>query len=155
MKILFVCLGNICRSPLAEGIMRAKILKYNLNIEVDSAGTGAWHAGEHPDKRAIAIAGKYGVDISQLRASKFCVEDFDRFDKIYVMDLQNKRDVLNLTSQNAASQKVELILNIPYPTTNAEVPDPWFGGNEDFDEVFRLLDYACERLVEILKNTDK
>ncbi len=151
MKILFVCLGNICRSPLAEGIMRHKLKQHKINIEVDSAGTGGWHSGEAPDKRAIAIADKNNVDISKLKARKFEILDFETFDRIYVMDLQNKKDVIAQAPSDEAKQKVELLLNILSPLSNAEVPDPWFGGSKDFEAVFELLNEACNALIKKLK----
>lgn len=147
MKILFVCLGNICRSPLAEGIMRNKLLRSNVGIIVDSAGTGGWHSGEHPDKRAIAIAKKYGVDISKQTARKFSVNDFEKFDFIYVMDQQNKNDVLKLAPDTLAEAKVDLLLNVLHPDSNSQVPDPWFGGDDGFVNVYDLLDKACEKLI--------
>lgn len=151
-KILFVCLGNICRSPLAEGIMRHKINEHTLNIEVDSAGTGAWHAGEPPDKRAIAIARKNGVDVSKLIARKFTVTDFDVFDRIYVMDMENRKDVIALAPNDSVKQKVDLLLNVFHPASNAQVPDPWFGVTKDFEEVYELIDKACDALIMKIKN---
>ena len=147
MKILFVCLGNICRSPLAEGIMRNKLLHSNIHVIVESAGTGGWHSGEHPDKRAIGIANKRGVDISKQTARKFSVKDFKLFDFIYVMDHQNKSDVLKLAPHKLAEAKVDLLLNVLHPLSNSQVPDPWFGGEEGFVTVYHLLDKACEKLL--------
>ncbi len=118
---------------MAEGIMRHKLLKHKSTIEVDSAGTGGWHVGEPPDKRAIATARKNGVDISNLGARKFSVNDFKNFDKIYVMDCQNQREVLLLAPDEMAAKKVELLLNLLHPNSNAEVPDPWFGDEEGFE----------------------
>ncbi len=154
-KILMICLGNICRSPLAEGILRKKAENYNLNITVDSAGTSNYHIGEHPDKRTISNAKKHQIDVSMLRGRQFSVADFDTFDHIFVMDSSNYSDVIALARNPADIQKVELILNRVYPTTNMAVPDPYFGGEQGFENVFMLLDKACEVIVESLKEKEK
>src|SRR5690606_32079898 len=132
-KILMVCLGNICRSPLAEGILKSKI--NSDSIFVDSAGTGAWHSGELPDKRSIAVAKKHGVDLTDQRARLFLLEDFDRFDKIYVMDKTNYVSVCKLAPSSEYIDKVELILNESNPGENLEVPDPYYGGDNGFNNV--------------------
>jgi len=147
MKVLFVCLGNICRSPLAEGLLRDKIRKKNLPVEMDSAGTGGWHAGENPDPRAVATARKFGVDISGLVARQFSADDFLRFDKIYVMDKANYRDVLSLAKEESHRAKVDFFLNVTSPGSNADVPDPWYGGADGFVSVYKMLDEAAEALV--------
>jgi len=144
MKILMVCLGNICRSPLAEGILQAKLNKKGLDIEVDSAGTGGWHVGEEPDKRSVAIAKKYGIDISHQQARQFSPNDFDEFDIIYAMDGSNLSDIVSLASSNENIEKVRLILNEINPADNSPVPDPYYGGDDGFENVFQLLDKACE-----------
>lgn len=141
VKILMVCLGNICRSPLAEGILRSKL---DSNFIIDSAGTGGWHAGQSPDQRSIETAKQYNIDISNQRARKFSIADFDLFDYIYVMDKSNYKDVINLAPDEAAKAKVALILG-----DSKEVPDPYYGGQEGFENVYYLLDQACE---EIAKN---
>ncbi|MBL7911841.1 MAG: low molecular weight phosphotyrosine protein phosphatase [Bacteroidia bacterium] len=143
-KILFVCLGNICRSPLAEGIMLHLKAKHNLNVEIDSAGTAGYHIGEAPDKRTIANAKKNGVDLSALRARQFDKEDFDTFDKIYVMDHSNLRNVLALTKDQKQKEKVGLFLNAVYPGKDLEVPDPYYGTEQGFEDVFQLVYKACE-----------
>jgi len=142
-KILFVCLGNICRSPLAEGVMLHLKEKHKLAMEIDSAGTAHYHIGEAPDKRTIANAKKNGVDLSSLRARQFEPSDFDRFDKIYVMDKNNLRNVLSLAKSEVHKNKVSLFLH------NLEVPDPYYGTEEDFEHVFRLVYKNCELLAEI------
>ena len=147
MKILMVCLGNICRSPIAEGILKSKIEKYNLPWMVDSAGTGSWHSGEQPDERAVDIATKYGVDITYQRARQFSPYDFERFDRIYAMDAGNYRDVLQLAQSDVEKEKVEMILNESYPGENRQVPDPYWDDN-GFDNVFKMLDAACEAIVK-------
>ena len=152
MKILLVCLGNICRSAMAEGILLDKIKKAKLDIKVDSAGTGCWHAGENPDPRAIATAKKFGVDISKLVARQFTEDDFENFDKIFVMDRSNHRDVLELTDSKEHHNKVDFFLNLVSPGKNLDVPDPWYGGPEGFVYVFKMLDEACEQIILKTKN---
>jgi len=146
MKILMVCLGNICRSPMAEGIMRQKMKERELAVTVDSAGTGDYHIGEAPDDRAIATAKKYGVDISGLSARQFSGADFDLFDRIFVMDNSNLRNVLQLTVNDSQKAKVRLLLDAVYPGEGMEVPDPWFGNPEGFDRCFEMLETACDKI---------
>ncbi|MCA0932324.1 low molecular weight phosphotyrosine protein phosphatase [Lutimonas saemankumensis] len=142
VRVLMVCLGNICRSPLAEGILKSKV---NAEaIFVDSAGTGGWHVGELPDVRSMEVARKNQIDISDQRCRKFSVQDFIDFDLIYVMDSSNLRDVLNLAGSQNEIDKVKLILNEMEPGMDREVPDPYYGGNNGFDLVFKMLDAACE-----------
>ena len=148
-KILMVCLGNICRSPLAEGIMLKLIADKKLNITVDSAGTSNFHVGEAPDHRSTANAAKHGVDLKPLRARQFVVSDFDAFDKIYVMDKSNRQNVLNLARNEADKAKVDLLLNTCYPDTDMEVPDPYFGGEQGFENVFQLVEKACLKIAEM------
>lgn len=145
MNILMVCLGNICRSPLAEGILRTKL---TTDFFVDSAGTGGWHAGQSPDERSIATARNYGIDISNQKARKFTLSDFDTFDHIFVMDQSNFKDVLNLAPDDVAKSKVALILG-----PSKEVPDPYYGGQDGFEKVYQLLDQACEEIAIKIKNT--
>ncbi|MEY2739311.1 MAG: hypothetical protein RL259_1220 [Bacteroidota bacterium] len=140
-----VCLGNICRSPLAEGILRTKL---TTDFFVDSAGTGGWHAGQSPDERSIATARNYGIDISNQKARKFTLSDFDTFDHIFVMDQSNFKDVLNLAPDDVAKSKVALILG-----PSKEVPDPYYGGQDGFEKVYQLLDQACEEIAIKIKNT--
>ncbi len=141
-----VCLGNICRSPLAEGILKNKLFKYGLKWEVDSAGTSNWHSGEPPDDRAVATAKKYGIDISKKRGRQFSLDDFGRFDRIYAMDATNHHDILCMALSEIEKEKVELLLNESYPGLKKEVPDPYW--NNGFDEVFKMLDEACEMIVK-------
>lgn len=149
-RILMVCLGNICRSPLAEGILQSKLPKDKFIV--DSAGTGSWHAGELPDKRSIETAKNRGLDITYQRARQFNVSDFDTFDYIYVMDMSNYKDVLALSQNDTHKQKVKLILNELFPNENVEVPDPYYGGQDGFEQVFQLLDEACEQIAKKLIN---
>jgi protein-tyrosine phosphatase len=152
MKILMVCLGNICRSPMAEGILRSKVQEKGLSITVDSAGTGNYHIGEAPDDRAISTSKKYGVDISALAARQFTAADFDAFDRIFTMDSSNYRNVIGLASTEGQKAKVRLMLDVLYPGEEMEVPDPWFGGMEGFDQVFSMLETACDKLIEDIVN---
>lgn len=141
MRILMVCLGNICRSPLAHGIMEHIVKEKELNWEVDSAGTGNWHIGAGPDKRSVAIAKKYGVDISSQVCRQFSKEDFDLFDRIYVMDKMNLRDVLSQAESDEDRSKVRLLLNTEV------VPDPYYE-DDQFDPVYKMIEAGCRRLVE-------
>ena len=147
LKIVMVCLGNICRSPLAAGIMRAKLPE---NYIVDSAGTGAWHSGQLPDKRSVTTAKNRGLDITNQRARQFKVSDFDTFDYIYVMDNSNYKDVISLAPTEESKSKVRLILNEIFPNENVDVPDPYYGGDDGFENVFDMLDQACEAIARKL-----
>ncbi|MCH2196076.1 low molecular weight protein-tyrosine-phosphatase [Kordia sp.] len=140
-KILMVCLGNICRSPLAEGILASKLdpTKYF----VDSAGTAGYHTGELPDRRSIAIARQYGLDISHQRSRKFVRNDFQTFDYIFAMDQSNYTNILRLAETQEDRDKVQMILNQISPNSNAEVPDPYYGGDQGFENVYQMLDEAC------------
>lgn len=149
VKILMVCLGNICRSPLAEGILASKLPKDKFFV--DSAGTGAWHSGNQPDARSIAVAKKHQLDISTQRARLFKVEDFETFDYIYVMDKSNFRDVIRLAKNDEQKEKVEIILNELYPDENVDVPDPYYGIANGFEMVYQMLDEACEIIATKLK----
>lgn len=151
-KILFVCLGNICRSPLGEGIMLHLIEKNNLPFQVDSASTSNYHVGEAPDKRTIANAETHGVDLTSLRARQFTTNDFDAFDKIFVMDNSNLFDVLSMAKTEEHKQKVSLLLDLTHPGQQKEVPDPYFGGEQGFENVFNLVFQACEKIVELKIN---
>ncbi len=141
VKILMVCLGNICRSPLAEGILRSKLS--TNTIVVDSAGTGNYHIGKNPDLRAISIARKHALDISNLKARQFEVSDFDNFDHIYVMDESNYRNLIQLARNDQDKRKIKFIMDEVYPNQNYNVPDPYYGGNDGFESVFNMLDEAC------------
>lgn len=150
MKILMVCLGNICRSPLAEGILKDKLTKYNLDWLVDSAGTGAWHVNEKPDSRSIDVAQKHGIDITDQKARKFVKADFENFDQILVMDSSNYQNVMALTTTESDKQKVKLIMNFVDPGMNQNVHDPYWN-DDGFEGVFKMLDEACEQLILALK----
>lgn len=135
-----VCLGNICRSPLAEGIMRSKLP--NTHFLIDSAGTSGFHSGNAPDPRSIEVAQKNGLDISQQKSRPFRAYDLEEFDVIFVMDKSNYRDVIRHVQNEDERQKVKLILNYPSSKT-VEVPDPYYGGKNGFDHVYNLLEEAC------------
>ena len=150
IKVLMVCLGNICRSPLAEGLLKSKV-DSDL-VYVDSAGTGGWHVGELPDSRSIEVARVNGLDISDQKCRKFIKQDFDDFDWIYVMDKSNYSDVMALAKTEAEGCKVTMILNESAPDINEEVPDPYYGGDHGFQHVYELLDEACEQIAKRLKN---
>ena len=147
-KILMVCLGNICRSPLAEGILRSKV--NSDEVFVDSAGTAAYHVGNKPDVRSIAVAAKYGLNIRNQSARKFTVRDFDDFDRIYAMDESNYHNILSLARNINDEQKVSMILNEINPNSNQSVPDPYYGGNQGFENVYQMLDEACEIIAKKL-----
>lgn len=145
-----VCLGNICRSPLAEGILKAKVEP--SKVIVDSAGTGSWHVGEAPDKRSIAIAKKHNLNISSQRGRQFSKKDFENFDIIYVMDNANKEDVLTMAANDTQREKVKLILDEIFPGENVDVPDPYYGGKAGFEIVYKLLDEVCEQIANKLQH---
>ena len=142
IKILMVCLGNICRSPLAEGILASK-LPMN-KFKVDSAGTGAWHVGHSPDERSINVAKKNKINISEQRGRQFSTTDFDTFDYIYVMDSSNYSDVVALAKTQDQKDKVQMILNDLFPNENVDVPDPYFGLPNGFEIVYNMLDEVCD-----------
>lgn len=147
-KILMVCLGNICRSPLAEGILKSKIDTHT--VFVDSAGTGHWHVGQLPDPRSIEIAKNHGIDLTNQRGRQFTQKDFEDFDFIFVMDASNKENVLQLAKNTSEAKKVQLILDEIFPFENVDVPDPYYGGDQGFESVYQMLDQACEEIVKRL-----
>jgi protein-tyrosine phosphatase len=150
MKVLMVCLGNICRSPMADGLLRKKVADAGLAVEVDSAGTANYHIGEAPDKRMRATAASFGYPIDDLRARQFRVNDFDDFDLIYAMDQSNFQNILRLARNENDVRKVKMILDEIYPGEKMDVPDPYYGGAEGFTHVFNLLDAATDRVLEKL-----
>lgn len=147
MKILMVCLGNICRSPLAEGILKNKIEEQGLSWEVDSAGTGSWHIDEQPDPRSQHVAGQHGLDISDQRGRQFSTYDYELFDQIYVMDASNYNDVMKLANSEAEKEKVKMILNELNPGSNQSVPDPYWD-DDGFEKVYQMLDAACDEIIK-------
>ncbi|PAM93478.1 protein-tyrosine-phosphatase [Flavobacterium sp. IR1] len=148
VKILMVCLGNICRSPLAEGILASKLPQ--TSFVVDSAGTGSWHIGHAPDKRSIAVAKKNGLCIDTQKGRQFQTSDFEEFDYIYVMDNSNYRDVIDLAKTPEHKEKVHLILNELFPNENVDVPDPYFGVANGFDNVYQMLDEVTDLIAQKL-----
>ena len=144
-----VCLGNICRSPLAEGILKSKT--DSQLIYVDSAGTAGYHIGNNPDQRSVAVAKKYGIDISGQRCRKFNYDDFAEFDIIYAMDLSNYHDILTLTKDKSEMEKVRLLLE-EGSSPIREVPDPYYGGEDGFEKVFELINQACDTIAEKLNS---
>jgi protein-tyrosine phosphatase len=147
MKILFVCLGNICRSPLAKAILADKAGKLELNVEVDSAGFETFHRGDPADPRSVAVAAAHGIDLSDHVARMFTTRDFDRFDLIYVMDRTNYNDVMGVARDSEDERKVDFILNLVTPGEDRPVPDPWYGGKDGFEKVYQMLDQACDQLI--------
>ena len=144
-----VCLGNVCRSPLAEGILASKLPKDKFFV--DSAGTGDYHVGKQPDVRSIAVAKKNGIDITKQKALQFSEKDFEDFDYIYAMDHSNQQDILELTNTPSHEKKVNLILNELFPSENVDVPDPYFGVENGFTNVYQLLDEVCEVIANKLQ----
>lgn len=148
VQILMVCLGNICRSPLAEGILASKLPKDKFRV--DSAGTGSWHIGHTPDERSIATAKKNGLDISNQRGRQFSSSDFDAFDYIFVMDSSNYETVISLAKSQEHKDKVRMILDELFPNENVDVPDPYFGLPNGFNMVYQMLDEVCDVISEKL-----
>ncbi len=149
MKILMVCLGNICRSPLAEGILQHKANEKGLDWQIDSAGTGDWHVGSLPDSRSIKTGLAHGIDLRKQRARQFKYADFERFDLIVVMDTSNRSNVLAQARSAADRAKVRLILDYIAPNEDLNVPDPYYD-DDGFEAVFELLDEACEKMMTCL-----
>lgn len=152
MKIMMVCLGNICRSPLAEGILKAKVKSKGLKVDVDSSGTAAYHVGESADYRMTATARRHGIDLTGHRGAQFSVRDFDRYDKIFVMDESNYGNVIRLARNEQDRNKVRLIMDVLYPDEGYDVPDPYYSGDDGFELVFKMLDEACEKIVSDIEN---
>lgn len=145
MNVLMVCLGNICRSPLAHGILESKAPG---DWYIDSAGTSGWHEGERPDTRSIITAKGRGLNIDQQRSRPFLAEDFERFDVIFAMDSSNYTNITRLAPDEASKAKVRLIMNEAYPGENRQVPDPYTGGQRGFEDVYDMLDLAIEKFLE-------
>lgn len=141
-----VCLGNICRSPLAEGILKTKIEAHNLDWIVESAGTGGWHVGELPDSRSIEEARKNGIDITDQRSRKLTKEDLDEYDLILAMDTSNYQDIRRIATSDEQHRKIKMIMNYASPERNISVPDPYY--NDGFPKVYQMLDEACNAIIE-------
>jgi protein-tyrosine phosphatase len=148
-RILMVCLGNICRSPLAHGILESKLNSHDFYI--DSAGTGAYHVGEQPDQRSIQVARENGIDISHQSARQFKRLDFNAFDIIYVMDRSNYSNVVSLASTSDDTEKVKLFLDENPNISNKNVPDPYYGEADGFELVFNMINETCDIIAENLQ----
>lgn len=146
MKILMVYLGNICRSPVAEGILKHKTDKLGIKVLVDSAGTSGWHDGEAPDKRSQTNSLKHGVNISKQKSRKVIKSDFKDFDLIFAMDASNYDDLIHLADHEYHG-KIKMILNESFPSKNLSVPDPYYTV-DGFEDVYKLLDNACDKIIE-------
>ena len=149
-RILFVCLGNICRSPAAEGVLRAKAIERGLNLYIDSAGTGAWHVGDPPDARMIKAAGKRRYDISHQRARKVEFADFYEFDYVLAMDLSNQTDLLTMAPPNRECD-IRLFLDFADGDIR-ETPDPYYGGEDGFAYVLDLIENGAEGFLDHLED---
>ncbi len=152
IKVLFVCMGNICRSPSAEGVFRKLVEEQQLSsrIEIDSAGTHAYHVGEAPDSRAQATAKSRDIDLSNLRGRRFITEDFIEFDYILAMDKSNYRDMQSLDPGDGKAQ-LSLFLDFASRHSEKEVPDPYYGGNQGFERVFTMIEDASEGLLDHIR----
>lgn len=151
-RILMVCLGNICRSPMADGLLRRKVKENKLDVFVDSAGTANYHSGSKPDERMCLTAKNNQTPIDDLKARQFTTSDFDNFDVIYAMDSENYKNILKLSNTEENKKKVKLILNELYPAENQGVPDPYYGTLADFQTVYDLLDKATNVVLTKIKN---
>lgn len=147
MKILMVCLGNICRSPLAEGILKHKAQKAGLDWQIDSAGTNGYHAGEAPHKLSQKVASLNGINICEQRARNFSPDDFNKYDKIYAMAEDVVDDMKRIAKNKFDGSKVDLLMNELYPGENLEVPDPWYGPEPGYHDVYQLIDTACDQII--------
>ena len=150
-SVLFVCLGNICRSPLAEGILRHKANEKGIDLDIESAGTESFHLGENPDRRSIKVAKEKGIDISRQVARQLSSGDFDKFDRILVADAQVYNEVKHIARNAGDMKKVDFIMNAYETGRNTAVPDPYYGGQEGFEKVFDMLDRACDAILKELK----
>jgi protein-tyrosine phosphatase len=148
MKILMVCLGNICRSPLAEGVLQHKARQAGLSWSVDSAGTNGYHTGEAPHRLSQKVAGLHGIDISHQHARRFTAADCKQFDKIYAMAEDVVDEMQRIARKDFDATKVDLLMNELYPGKNMDVPDPWYGTEPGYHEVYAMIDKACDRIIE-------
>ncbi|MEO8711643.1 MAG: low molecular weight protein-tyrosine-phosphatase [Parafilimonas sp.] len=152
MKILMVCLGNICRSPLAEGVLHDKAKKAGLSWEIDSAGTSSYHDGDAPHILSQKVAKLHGIDISKQLCRQFNKEDMIRFDKIYAMDKAVYNDIKGMSEALWNASKTDLLMNELYPGKNIDIPDPWYGTEINYHEVYEMIDKACDAIIEKVKS---
>ena len=150
-SILFVCLGNICRSPLAEGILRHKAEQKGIKLKIESAGTESLHVGENPDRRSMKVAKEHGIDISRQVARQINPDDFDEFDKILVADAQVYNELMSFIRNENDKKKIDFIMNVCQPDCNTGVPDPYYGGQDGFEKVYSMLDKACDSIIANLE----
>jgi protein-tyrosine phosphatase len=148
MKILMVCLGNICRSPLAEGILQEKAFNAGLKWSVESAGTGAWHSGQPPHHLSQKVARMNGIDISRQRAQQFTASDFDVYDKIYALAADVLDEIKRIAGKKFNAAKADLLMNEIYPGKNMDVPDPYFGPESGYHEVYAMIGRSCDAIIE-------
>ena len=151
MRILMVCLGNICRSPIAEGVLRHKVKQHGLDWVVESAGTESYHIGEAPHRSSQKICLKHGIDISEFRARRFTTDDFAEYDKIYAMAGDVYREIKHIGGRAANMSKVDYFLNELYSGKNESVPDPYYGAEEGFKTVYELIDKTCDAIIKNYK----
>lgn len=143
-----VCLGNICRSPLAEGILQQKAAEAGLNWSIESAGTNGYHTGEAPHPLSQKVASLNGIDISCQRARRFVAEDFENYDKIYALAGDVMDDIRRIAKNKYDAGKVDLLMNELYPGKNMDVPDPWYGPEPGYHDVYKMISAVCERIIE-------
>ena len=148
MKMLFVCLGNICRSPMAEGIMKDLIKQHQLDWEVESAGTESYHVGQSPDARAIRTCKNHAIDISSQRARQICKKDCDDFDLVYALGTDIMEEIGDTLPSLSGTSRLKLLLDEVFPGENRSVPDPWYGREEGFEPVFQLIEKACQAILK-------
>ena len=154
MKILMVCLGNICRSPIAEGILQHKAWQAGLNWTVDSAGTNGYHDGEPPHRLSQKVASQNGIDICKQRSRRFTTADLEHYDKIYALAEDVIYEMRRIAGKKYSSEKVDLLMNELYPGKNLDVPDPWSGPESGYHEVFRMMEDACDAIIAKMKNEE-
>lgn len=152
MRILMVCLGNICRSPIAEGVLQHKVQQLGLHWVVRSAATESYHIGEHPHRLSQQVCKQHGIDISQQRAVKFTIADFAKYDKIYAMATDVYQEIQEIGGKQADMKKVSLFLNELHPGSNESVPDPYYGNEDGYTLVYDLVDRTCDAIIEKYKN---
>lgn len=152
MRILMVCLGNICRSPLAEGILQHKAFEAGLNWTVESAGTNGYHTGEAPHRLSQKVALLHGIDISHQRSQPFTAIDMEHYDKIYAMAGDVIDDIKRIAGKKYNPLRVSLLMDELYPARHMDIPDPWYGGEDGYHEAYDLIERACNHIIETAQN---